>query len=52
MDVCKLDHTVPDDHDGVMEGSLGLLHELLGAAAEDDCVGLRLGATAEQVEPR
>merc|ERR1719500_2537964 len=44
-------HCTPDDHDGVVEGSLRLLHELLSAAAEDDCAGLRLGTTAEQVEP-
>merc|ERR1712158_298382 len=44
-------HCTPDDHDGVMEGSLGLLHELLSAPAEDDCAGLRLGTATEQVEP-
>merc|ERR1719273_2434841 len=40
-------HSTPDDHDGVVEGPLGLLHELLGTATKDNCAGLRLGAAAE-----
>ena len=38
------------DHDGVVEGALGLLHELLGAAAEDEGARLGLGHAGEEVE--
>merc|ERR1719392_622315 len=30
-------HCTPDDHDGVVQGPLGLLHELLGTATKDNC---------------
>merc|ERR1719234_2295441 len=44
-------HRTPDNHDGIMKGSLGLLHELLSTTTKDDCTRLSLGAAAEQVEP-
>jgi hypothetical protein len=41
----------PDNHDGVVEGALSLLHELLGPAPQDERAALRLGAAVEEVEP-
>ena len=40
-----------DDHDGVVERPLRLLHELLGPAAQHDRARLALGHPGEQVEP-
>ncbi len=41
----------PDDHDGVVERALSLLHELLGPAPQDERAALRLRAAVEEVEP-
>lgn len=40
-----------DNHDGIMQGSLCLLHELLGATTEDDGTSLCLGAASEEIVP-
>ncbi len=41
----------PDNHDGVVERALSLLHELLGPAPQDERAALRLRAAVEEVEP-
>jgi hypothetical protein len=42
---------LPDNHDGIVERALCLLHELLGAAPQDERAALRLRAAVEEVEP-
>ena len=39
------------DHDGVVQGALCLLHELLRPAAQQDGARLGLGAALEEVIP-
>ncbi len=41
----------PDNHDGVVERALSLLHELLSPAPQDERAALRLRAAVEEVEP-
>ena len=40
-----------NDHDGIVNGSLGLLDELLRSTAQDDCARLRLRTAGEEVVP-
>merc|ERR1719312_50004 len=43
-------HCPPDNHDGIMQGPLGLLHELLGTSPQDYCTRLGFWAALEKVE--
>lgn len=43
-------HSSSDNHDRVVERSLGLIHKLLSAASDDDSTGLRVRALSEKVE--
>lgn len=43
-------HGPSDDHDGVVQRPLRLLHELLGSTADDDRASLGLRAAGEEVE--
>merc|ERR1719220_1702516 len=38
------------DHDGVVQRPLSFVHELLGAASDDDGAGFGFGAAGEEVE--
>lgn len=40
-----------DNHDGIMQGPLCLLHKLLSATTEDDGASLSLGAASEEIVP-
>jgi hypothetical protein len=42
-------HGTADNHDGVVDGSLTLLNELLSTTAKDDGARLGLGASSEEV---
>mmetsp|Transcript_125401 Transcript_125401/g.217406 ORF Transcript_125401/g.217406 Transcript_125401/m.217406 type:complete len:232 (-) Transcript_125401:633-1328(-) len=46
-----LAHALPDDHDGVMQGPLRLLHELVCTTPKHNGHGLALNTLSEQVEP-
>lgn len=41
----------PDNHDGIMQGPLRLLHELLGTSTQEYGASLGLGAASEEVVP-
>lgn len=41
----------PNNHDGVVQGPLCLLHKLLSATAEDDGASLSFGAASEEIVP-
>lgn len=40
-----------DNHDGIVQGPLCLLHELLSTTTEDDGTSLSLGAASEEIVP-
>lgn len=44
-------HGTSDDHDGIIQGSLGLSDELLSSSPQDDSRGLGFGAVDEEVVP-
>ena len=47
---CVVLNSTPNDHDGVMQGSFGLFHELFSATSENDSASLGLGHTRKKVE--
>lgn len=41
----------PDNHDGIVQGPLCLLHKLLSTTTEEDGASLSLGAASEEIVP-